>query len=211
MHAYAEYWINGLRVSSERAERLTLSKTTLQNVRVQGLPGGGARGVLISTFNGKEAQGAREAINILSEAYESLCPEVADAKLKTSEDDKGGDISALLANEVADLKDYSKQDFGFQLIGVKGLVFVQVQYEGGPTPSELVQHVCREVKASKQNKTRLCHRFYPVEHQCSADLEEMQKVAKEVLAKHFPADAAEGITVSFFFNGFLEVFFSPSF
>ncbi|KAL4534850.1 hypothetical protein Ndes2526A_g05720 [Nannochloris sp. 'desiccata'] len=164
------------------------------NAKVHGLPGGGARGVLISTYIGKESQGAREGINILSEAYEALCPEVADAKNQAVGDDKGGDISALLASEVADLKDHSKQDFGFQLLGINGLVFVQVKYEGGPSPAELVQHVCREVKASKQNKTRLCQRFYPVEHQCTADLDAMQEMAKEVLAKHFPADSTEGIT-----------------
>ena len=169
----------------------------LQNAKVHGLPGGGARGMLISTYTGKELQAAREAINILSEAYESMCPEVADAKNEVVGGDKGGDISALLANEVADLKDYSKQDFGSQLLGINGLVFVQVKYEGGPSPTELVQHVCREVKASKQNKTRLCQRFYPVEHQCTADLEDMQKMAKEVLPNHFPADSTEGITVRF--------------
>jgi hypothetical protein len=168
----------------------------LQNARAHGLPGGGARGVLVSTYNGKEAKGAREAINILSEAYESMCPEAADAKIKAGDTSEGGDISALIASEVANLKDHSKQDFGFQLLGINGLVFVQVNYEGGPSPSELVEHVCRKVKASKQNKTRLCQKFYPVEHQCTADLEDMERLAKEILPQHFPADAAEGVTVS---------------
>jgi hypothetical protein len=154
--------------------------------------------VLISTYNGKESQGGREAINILSEAYEAMCPEAAVTKNLTVDDDTGGDISALLASEVADLKDHSKQDFGFQLLGISGLVFVQVKYEGGPSPTELVQHVCRDVKATKQNKTRLCQRFYPVEHQCTADLEAMEAMAKEILPNHFPADAAEGIAVSYF-------------
>jgi len=170
----------------------------LQNAKVHGLPGGGARGVLISTHTGKESQGAREGINILSEAYEALCPEVENAKNEAVGDDKGGDISALLASEVADLKDHSKHDFGFQLLGINGLVFVQVKYEGGPSPTELVQHVCQEVKASKQNKTRFCQRFYPVQHQCTADLEAMQEMAKEVLPKHFPTDSTEGVAVRFY-------------
>lgn len=157
--------------------------------------------MLISVYSGKEAQGAREAINILSEAYETLCPEVADAKNQAvADNDEGGDISALLASEVADLKDHSKQDFGFQILGIKGLVFVDVKYKDGPTPTELVQHVCREVEASKQNKTRLCQRFYPVEHQCAANFEDMTALAKRILPEHFPADAAEGISVRFFFK-----------
>lgn len=154
--------------------------------------------MLISTHTGKESQGAREGINILSEAYEALCPEVENAKNEAVGDDKGGDISALLASEVADLKDHSKHDFGFQLLGINGLVFVQVKYEGGPSPTELVQHVCQEVKASKQNKTRFCQRFYPVQHQCTADLEAMQEMAKEVLPKHFPTDSTEGVAVRFY-------------
>ena len=137
-------------------------------------------------------QAGREAVNILTEAYEKLCPEAADG----GQEEAGGDISALLASEVADLKDRTKQPFYFQTLGIGSLVYIQVKYKDGPSPGALVAHVCREVKETQQNKSRLCNRFYPIEHVCPANMEAIGTLAKELAAKYFSDDAKEGIQVS---------------
>lgn len=161
----------------------------MQNAKAQGIPQG-TRGVLVSVYTGKEVQAGREAVNILTEAYEKLCPAADEGP-----DVAGGDISALLASEVADLKDTSKQPFSFKTLNIGSLVYVEVKYTDGPSPGALVAHVCREVKATQQNKTRLCNRFYPVEHVCAAKMEAIESLAKEIAVKNFPDDATEGTTV----------------
>ena len=157
----------------------------------------GVRGVLASCVTGKEVQSGREAIAVLSAAYEALCPEAADAADAPAAADEpdSGDIAALLAGEVAELKDIRKQPFAFRTVGINSLVFIQVQYEGGPTPTELVLHACRSARDAQQNTTRLCKRLYPIERTCAAHLPEMSAAAAKLTAQHFPADAAKGCSV----------------
>ena len=149
----------------------------------------------MSGVGGKEVQTGHEAIKILSEAYEHLCPEAQDVEPDDGGDGGGGDISALLASEVAELKDIKKQPFVWKKLGISALVYVEVKYKDGPTPAELVGHICREAKATQQNKARLCSRFYPIENVCPSTMQAMESMAKEIASKHFPADAKEGTTV----------------
>lgn len=156
----------------------------------------GSRGVLISCVIGKETKAGREATNVFQEAYEHFCPDAADLADGDEAPDAGGDISELLANEVKDLKDRSKQLFTVRNMSIPSLVYVSFNYKGGPTPAALVAHVCREAQRTKQNVTRLCSRFYPVDRVCSSTLASMEGIAKEIAAESFPEDAKVGVQFS---------------
>ena len=172
-----------------------------QSSKVKGIPKG-AHGVILSTVTGKERMAAREAIAILSEALEELggptrdsddC-KIADAKAVEEEDQshQGGaaDISALLKAEVDDMKDKSKQDFFVRDMGLPSTVFLGCNFSS-PSPSDMVFHVLDAVRKSKQNKSRFCHRWFPVEYTCRAELEEIKAMGKKVVEAHFGADRKE--------------------
>lgn len=152
--------------------------------------------MLISCLTGKESLAAREGIAVLSEAYENLCSggEAEEGGNGGSQETSQGptqpveDISAILAKEVDELKDVKKQPFYYHTLGIPSLVYVEVRYTKGPTPTELVAHACHVAKDSKQNKTRLCSRFYPIERVCASTMSEMEALAKEIADVHFPKD-----------------------
>jgi hypothetical protein len=164
----------------------------LQPAKGSGIPAG-SRGILVSCFTGKETYAGREAIAIMSAALDTLAP------AKTAADEAGAqDIASAIANEVAELKDVRKAPFTAINLGIGSLVYLQYNgEEGGPTPADLVLHICRQAKETGQNTTRLCTRFYPIEYTCPATLEHMGELAKQVADKYFPKqDAAEGVAVS---------------
>lgn len=138
----------------------------------------------------------RDAVSILTDAYEALGGNAAEDASPDAADAPAGDISAALASEVADLKDRSKQPFYFMTLGVPSLVYVQIKYEGGPGPGALVAHVCADVKASGQTKSRMITRLHPVEYVCAATVEDLEALGKTVAASHFPPAPAAGTTFS---------------
>ena len=179
-----------------------------QPTKVKGLPIG-SRGVLVSCVVGKENLAGQEAVHVLTEAYEALAEkskdgETAEETIDGNSKRKAGDdvanstdIGAALAAEIDDLKDSEKKDFYYTKIGCPALVYVDIRYKDGPLPSDLVEHACREAKRTRQNQTRLCHRFYPLDRICPSNVEDMQKMADEISKEHFPEDAtSDGITFS---------------
>lgn len=138
----------------------------------------------MSCMQGKENKSGREAINILSDALEILRPSVGDEN--HGEESKGTDnISALLANEVKDLKDKRKEEFTVRLLGVNSLIYIEQNFKGDPSPSALVDYVVRQAYQTGQNKAKLCNRFYPVEYTCGANLGEIEKLSKVIAKDHF--------------------------
>lgn len=153
----------------------------------------GTRGVVVTCLQGKEKKGGKEAIQIFSEALETLRPEPESHSDEDAE--QGKDISALLAEEVSGLKDKKKHDFTPIMLGIASILYIQFNYQGDPSPSQVVMHVMEEAERTRQNKTRLCNRFYPVEYTCPSGLEHMQKLGEKIAADSFPKDAAETVTV----------------
>ena len=166
-----------------------------QASRARGIPLG-TRGVVVSCLQGKEKKSGKEAIQIFSEALEALRPEPA----KDSDENagQGKDISALLAEEVSGLKDRKKHDFTPIMLGIGSIIYIQFNFQGDPMPSQLVMHVIEEADKTKQNKTRLCSRFYPVDYTCPSGLEHIQKLGERVAALSFPKDATETVTVWYY-------------
>ena len=134
----------------------------------------------------------REAISILTEAYEELCPDAGGGDGGDDDVvDDGGDISAQIANEVAQLKDKSKQPFDFMTMGVSALVYVQIKYKDGPSAAQLAAHVCRQIKSTQQKKSRLCSRFNPVDYVCAPTADAMKEMATESASRYFSQGAAD--------------------
>lgn len=157
--------------------------------------------MIVSCTAGKEGQAGREAISLISEAHEEITAIQSKQNAASNEaeakkdDDKGDDgnttqdFSALIAEEVADLKDEKKQPFDFMRIGIGALIYVIFKYKDGPSPAEIIEHICRQAKDSKQNRTRFCTRFYPVEHTCQTSKEALGELAKVIAQKYFPTDS----------------------
>ena len=125
------------------------------------------------------------------------------------------DISSLIEDEVADLKDPEKQVFTYHKLGINGLVYLimasdapgeclqatneplgavvlqprgntECLHSSGPGPVEVVQAMAEDVQKTRQCRARLCIRFTPVEAVCYAKLEDMTQAASTVVNPHFP-------------------------
>lgn len=147
-------------------------------------------------MTGREKQSAREAINILAESLEAL----QDAAGK----DDGGtsanndqDISSLLANEIADLKDHKKQDFVIWEMGMPSIVYIECNYKNGPSASDLVFHLLESAIRTGQNKSRFCKRFYPIDYTSTSDLNDIKSMGEAVARDHFPKDISEQDKIKF--------------
>lgn len=124
---------------------------------------------------------------ITAQLYEADHPESAAAP-STS----GGDVAALLAAEVADLKDHRKSLFYYHPTGIHSTVFVEIKYPGSPGPCELVSRACEAARQSRRAGTKLCNRFYPVESTCYASLEKIREAGATLARERFPTTGAEG-------------------
>ncbi|PRW56090.1 THUMP domain-containing 1-like protein [Chlorella sorokiniana] len=181
-----------------RSKRKYVNKSAPSGAR-PGMPVG-SRGVLVSCVTSKEQQAGREAANLFAEAYEELGGtwKSKAGGAPADDADAGGDagptdIAAALASEVAELKEPAKQPFRWELVGINSVVFLEARDPEGPSPTALVQHLCKQAAQTKVNRTKWCNRFYPVEHTCYASMEKIGDLAAAVAAQHFPADATEGI------------------
>ncbi|GIL89684.1 hypothetical protein Vretifemale_17458 [Volvox reticuliferus] len=101
----------------------------------------------------------------------------------------GKDIAALLAEEVAQLKDKKAARFQVHDTGVKGCMFVVFPSDpqpGAPGPVEVVRSIALEAKEKKQVRGRHLVRLLPVTHSCFAGLDQIRTVAPKIVAPHFP-------------------------
>eukprot|EP00798_Chlamydomonas_sp_ICE-L_P021692 gene21692-28715_t len=103
------------------------------------------------------------------------------------------DISALIAAEVAELKDKSKQRFTPHGMSVNGCVFIMFPQDiPTPSPVDVVISIMEEAKSTKTLRARHCNRMLPIMHTCFAGLEEIKKMGPLVVAGHFPKGGTEG-------------------
>lgn len=147
-----------------------------------------------------EHKAIREASLLFEEHYDKLQKEsqgastssVAPPAQEAPEKAEGSkDISALLAAEVADLKDRSKHRFKHHETGIKGCQYVSFPPEG-PSPQDVVVSIMNEAKATMVLRARNCSRFLPVTHSCFASVEAIKEMGAKVLQGHFPGGDVEG-------------------
>ena len=159
------------------------------------------RGVIVTSESFLEHKAIREASLLFEEHYDKLQKESqggASTSASAAADEGAAekaeaskDISALLAAEVADLKDKSKHRFKHHETGIKGVQYVSFPADG-PSPQEVVVSVMKEAKATMTLRARNCSRFLPVSHTCFASVEAIKEMAPKVLEGHFPAEEVEG-------------------
>eukprot|EP00889_Picochlorum_renovo_P000385 jgi/Picre1/27415/NNA_000382.t1 len=135
-----------------RRESRGKRKKWFDSSKVKGIPKG-SRGVLVSCILGQEKKAGREALAILSESFEALKNSHGSKKSDESkEKGDGNDISSLLADEIADLKDKDKQDFSIREVGISALVYIECKYEDGPQPSDIVMHALETAKETGRTR-----------------------------------------------------------
>lgn len=158
----------------------------LQSSKVKGIPKG-SKGVLVSCVLGQEKKGGREALDILSESFEALNDPLGSKESDEAEKkEEVGDISSILAGEIADLKDKEKQDFFIREVGISALVYIECKYKDGPKPSDIVLHALETAKETGQNKARICSRFYPIDYTSSSELDDIKAMGETIAREHFP-------------------------
>lgn len=67
----------------------------------------------------------------------------------------------------------------------------------GPGPAELMQIVARDIQKSRQCRVRLCMRFTPVEAICAVNLDDIKKVAAEVVWPRFKLESGKRFAVAY--------------
>lgn len=146
-------------------------------------------------MTGKEKQGTREALSILSESLEDLGgprregEATDDATANSNEevkstDQETTDISKLLKEEINDLKDKKKMDFITKDLGLPSVTYLHCNFDS-PSPSDLVYHALDNVRRTQQNKSRFCWRFFPVDYTTSSELDAMKALGKQVAEERF--------------------------
>mmetsp|Transcript_830 Transcript_830/g.2573 ORF Transcript_830/g.2573 Transcript_830/m.2573 type:complete len:373 (+) Transcript_830:225-1343(+) len=142
----------------------------------------GTKGCLVSCVSGKEQQASREAQDLMIQYVESLKPAKQEEAAPA-----GSDIAALIADEVADLKKPEGKLVTYHSTGITGLAYLAFTGAAGDiSPVDFVTAMSREIKATKQCKSRLCMRFMPVEYSCQASLEDIRSVAGKLVPIAFP-------------------------
>ncbi|GLC41680.1 hypothetical protein PLESTB_000689400 [Pleodorina starrii] len=99
------------------------------------------------------------------------------------------DIAALLAAEVAELKDKKAKRFRVHHTGVKGCIYILFpsgSVPGAPSPVDVARSIAQEAKQRKQVRGRFIVRFLPVTHTSFAGLDEIRAAAPKVVGPHFP-------------------------
>lgn len=138
----------------------------------------GSKGFLISCVGGKEQLASREAIELLKQYIEKDAEPTPAAAV-------GADISALIAEEVADLQNKDAQPLRWLNTGIHGLLYIAINKDTGLDPVKLVDAMAKDIKQSRQCKSRLCMRFNPVQYVCNANLEDIQKLGARIVPEVF--------------------------
>ena len=67
----------------------------------------------------------------------------------------------------------------------------------GPSPTELIQIVARDIQKTRQCKVRLCMRFTPVQAICAVNLDDIRKVAADVVWPSFDTEVGKRFAVAY--------------
>eukprot|EP00878_Enallax_costatus_P012720 GHUV01013284.1.p1 GENE.GHUV01013284.1~~GHUV01013284.1.p1 ORF type:complete len:251 (+),score=109.78 GHUV01013284.1:275-1027(+) len=99
-------------------------------------------------------------------------------------------VEAMLAAEVAELKDRKKARFKRHETNVRGTAFVELpKAEGCPTPEEVAAEIAKHVRATQSLPSRHVMRIIPVSHTCFVSEDDLKVLATKVAEQHFPKDS----------------------
>lgn len=140
----------------------------------------GSSGVYATCNRGKEQACRRELQQLLDDYVENNEPKETLS------------IEEMIKNEVEELKSTDKPFQAYDL-GCECLVFIKCKKMD---PVQFVQDTCREAMDTKRRMTRFVQKITPVSFSASALIEELEKLAKRVLAPHFTEPRTFAIQVT---------------
>lgn len=123
---------------------------------------------------------------LLQETAEKLYGDALNGDLEEDEDDGELGIEESLKRELAHLnkKDTGKkQPIQHIELGCECVVFFKTRRP--IEPEKLVEQICKDAFESRSKSTRFTQKLTPVTWSASATMEEVEKLAKRVLAPHF--------------------------
>lgn len=153
----------------------------------------GTKGIYATCMKGKELQCKKELLNLFSQKLEEYY-DLEAFKDEGEEADAEGDAEAPaevdiedeIKKELAEFKDNSNSKKVFLKpvdLGCGSLVFVKTKRP--IEPDVFVEKICQECLDSKQKSTRYTQKLTPIVDSVSASIDELKKLAKQVLAPHF--------------------------
>ena len=147
----------------------------------------GTPGLLVTCPTGKEKYCTREIFSLLDDVCSTSTTAAATAAATTKKS-----IKEQLEQELSDLRDANTNPNAvrrFKLhrsIGTNGIVFIQFNETGLPSPLEVVLTILNDAIKAKSCKARWITRIIPVETSCPSDIEAIRKTAEKIVDKHFP-------------------------
>jgi len=139
-----------------------------------------------------EHKGAREAVDILADAFDAVVR--TEATEPGPDDGSGTNVSNSLASELADLqrKDPEGKLLHWTHIG-NGLVFISLNRPDGMTVEtrEIAHSILSEVEKAGKTRSRFCNRLLPVAETCYASKDEIVKAVTRLADRHFPKEETQ--------------------
>lgn len=144
-------------------------------------------GVYATCNRRKEKSCANEMKMLIQETAEKLYGDALVGDVDDEDDtDENLSIEESLKRELSSLqkKDTTKKEPIQNIdLGCECVVFFKTRPP--IRPEELVEQICKDAFDSKSKSTRFTQKLTPITFSCSASMEEVEKLAKKVLAPHF--------------------------
>ncbi|XP_041377705.1 THUMP domain-containing protein 1-like [Gigantopelta aegis] len=165
----------------------------------------GMRGFLV-TCNRDEKQAVREMYNVLNEyadivygaEQEQTEPKNTDLD-DGSEESSDDDMEKAMNKEVKVIQDSQTGPRRFQncYTNAKNCIFISTTLDD---PCDLAHKIFSDLSSSKKQKTRFAMRLLPVAGTCKAYLEDIKKLAEQILSPHFSTPVGDGKTYGIVFR-----------
>lgn len=145
----------------------------------------------ICTCNIREKDCVREAYNILNEYADQLYGNEKERNWRErpekANDESDGEIETALTNELESIKAETKKTVDgrrFQVVesGANNCLFIRTNLED---PVDLVQHILKDIEATKKQKTRFLLRMVPIEVTCKAYMDDIKEKVSVLFDKYF--------------------------
>ncbi|KAL1934260.1 hypothetical protein VTP01DRAFT_6442 [Rhizomucor pusillus] len=153
-------------------------------------------GVMVTCTRGRENRAAKEVLDLFNEYLESLYP---DAKLEASGDDENDDqkddLEASIAKEVAAIKEGKKNKI-FANIPMNLDCVIFIRTKAPVEPVQFVHHILTDMKKHQVKKTRYVSRLLPVEMTCQANMDDIERVARQIVTPKFNTSNEDGSITS---------------
>ena len=151
----------------------------------------GMKGILISCFRRRESSCVMEAYNLFDEYYESLGYTCADKDEQVEQKSIEEQVEQEL-QELRSKKQKTKRFLNMPMGDLECLVFIKTCSQ--LIPSTFITGIFEDLRKSKINKTRFCHRMIPIDYSCYANMKDLKAIFESIAGQYFPAESVESKT-----------------